>query len=84
MNWLDLNRQAQQRGDGLTPKLAELLEREAEAAMACGDRVTFLGDYSSARANIAGPALKGDLANADLTNVVQLRFPIKEPDKDIP
>ncbi|MEM8811086.1 MAG: hypothetical protein AAGF59_00610 [Pseudomonadota bacterium] len=73
MSWLEWQRIAALRGDGLVPELRRLLELEAARSTDIGKNVISFADHSASVARVAGPPVTADLSKSDVTNV--LRFP---------
>ncbi|MEM7300126.1 MAG: hypothetical protein AAF468_03495 [Pseudomonadota bacterium] len=77
MSWLRLHQMMQQRGDGMVPKLQQVMEAHLaiwQGAQGSGaeDQVVQIADFSDRHAKVVGPAPKARLTGADCTNVVVL------------
>ena len=70
MNWLELNKIAKQRGDGFIPEIEKALEHCISSNFKKHRGAVCLTEYSIDSKNASGPIPAGDLAQADLTNVV--------------
>lgn len=74
MNWQDFDGIANKRGDGFTDKMRALLQKERERKIAHAEQQKNVTPLPGLVDTVAGSAPNCRIEDADLTNVVQLRF----------